>query len=178
MKIHISKLDASKRQLETAMQFFFRGGDPVSIHTLTGAAFQILEDICLKRGIASIHKQLLENIRDEKRNEVSQRLAAVKNFFKHADKDPDGIIEFNPESTSFYLWDACRMYFSLTKEVVPIFKVFELWFYVKNPELIVSTDPLRREIEEVLKDSKLDPNNPNTFLTTIPLVEKIYYTFK
>jgi hypothetical protein len=178
MKIFISKLDAAKRQLETATQFFFRKGDPVSIHTLTGAAFEILEDICLKRGIKSAHKLLLESIRDDKRDEVSQRLASAKNFFKHADKDPDGIEEFNPELTSIYLWDACSIYFALTKEFVPLFKVLELWFYSTDPELLALAYPQATEVEKMLKKFKLDKNNPSTFLDIIPLIEKIHYNFK
>ena len=136
MKIYISKLDAAKRQLETAINFFFRSGDPVSIHSLTGAAFQILEDICLKKGVKSFHKETLEQIKENKRVEFSRRLSEAKNFFKHADKDPEGIIEFIPETTTFFLWDACNMYKVLTTDFPPLFQTFVLYFNLKNPEIL------------------------------------------
>jgi hypothetical protein len=44
-KIEISKLDAAKRQLKTAINLYFSYGDPVSIHTLASAAREILYDL-------------------------------------------------------------------------------------------------------------------------------------
>jgi hypothetical protein len=38
----VSKLDAAKRQLETVIRLYFSNGDPVSIHTLTAAAYNVL----------------------------------------------------------------------------------------------------------------------------------------
>jgi hypothetical protein len=40
-KLKISKLDAAKRQLEVAIRLYFYFGDPVAIHTLTAAAYNI-----------------------------------------------------------------------------------------------------------------------------------------
>jgi len=42
-KLKISKLDAAKRQLETAIRLYFNEADPVSVHTLAGAAHTISE---------------------------------------------------------------------------------------------------------------------------------------
>ena len=36
-KLHVTKLDAARRQLETAITLWFHDGDPVSIHTLAAA---------------------------------------------------------------------------------------------------------------------------------------------
>jgi hypothetical protein len=44
-KIKISKLDAARRQLDTAIRLYFMEGDPVSVHTLAAAAFEILKDL-------------------------------------------------------------------------------------------------------------------------------------
>lgn len=46
----VSKLDAAKRQLETVIRLYFAGRDPVSIHTLTAAAYNIVHDITANRG--------------------------------------------------------------------------------------------------------------------------------
>jgi hypothetical protein len=177
VKIHISKPDAAKRQLETAINFFFRNGDPVSIHSLTGASFQILEDICIKREIKSFQKQMLEQVRENMREEFGRRLSAAKNFFKHADKDPDGIIDFNPELTTFYLWDACRMYSILTSEDPPLFKIFTLWFNLKNPEALILDSSKRAEFDRTVKDLGLDPNITSTFLPMIPVAEQAHFQF-
>ena len=44
-KIKISKLDAAKRHLETAIRLYFNYGDPIAIHTLACAAHGILSDL-------------------------------------------------------------------------------------------------------------------------------------
>jgi len=49
-KLTISKLDAAKRQLETVIRLYFVHGDPVSIHTLTSAAYNVIRDVNKKRG--------------------------------------------------------------------------------------------------------------------------------
>jgi hypothetical protein len=44
-KLHLSKLDAALRQLETAVTLYFHSSDPISIHTLTAAAYNVLQGI-------------------------------------------------------------------------------------------------------------------------------------
>ncbi len=44
-KIKISKLDAARRQLITAIRLYFNHGDIVSVHTLSAAAFKTTQDI-------------------------------------------------------------------------------------------------------------------------------------
>lgn len=113
MKIFLTKLDCAKRQLETAIDLFFRSGDPVSIHTLTRASHEILQTLCEKQGVHSSLFCDLQMIKEEYRIEVKQALNKAKNFFKHAERDPDEVIVFNPEVSEFYIWDACRMYMFL-----------------------------------------------------------------
>ena len=48
--LKVSKLDAAKRQLETAIRLYFSNGDPVSIHTLVAAAYAILHDVTGRKG--------------------------------------------------------------------------------------------------------------------------------
>ena len=47
--IRISKLEAARRQLRTAITLWFTGGDPVAIHSLAFAAYEILHAISEKR---------------------------------------------------------------------------------------------------------------------------------
>lgn len=177
MQIHVSKLDAAKRQLETAMNLFFRGGDPVAIHTLANAAQEVLEDISIKQGFSSIRKDVLAMAREDKRAELEQKLTAPKNFFKHADRDPDGIVKFNPESTAFDIWDAGRMYYILTQDNIPLFRVFDIWFYSRHPDVINLESSLKEQIDQALIGLKLNPENRGSFLTLLPIVESASYKF-
>ena len=55
-KMYVSKLDAAKRQLDIAINLFFKNSDPISIHTLTAAAYEILAVIAKHENIQTIIK--------------------------------------------------------------------------------------------------------------------------
>jgi hypothetical protein len=48
--VHLTKIAAAKRQLDTAIRLYFAHDDELSIHTLVAAAFRILRDLIDKRG--------------------------------------------------------------------------------------------------------------------------------
>ncbi len=146
-KIHISKLDAAKRQLETAITLYFHNADPVSIHTLTGAAYDVLHDLCKVRNIKPFVKNT-DMIREEKKKEYIDTINAAQNFFKHADKDPDKLYEFRLLPTDFLIWDACQMYQRITMEIPKLLFIFNIWFYLHHTDL-VSHDIAKRALEEV-----------------------------
>ena len=173
--IQISKLDAAKRQLEVAIQFFFRYGDPVSTHSLAGAAHQILEDICAERGINSMQKDVLSQVKIEYKDDFKKRINAAKNFFKHANKDPDGILAFNLDSTPLIIWDACRMYNTLTSEKIPLIGTFNLWHYANNPDSLILTEQQRKVLDDGIRG--LDPQNRGEFLNLLNLLEESHYKF-
>lgn len=103
--IKITKLSAAIRQLDLAIELWFREEDAVSVHTLTMAAYQVISDICGKNGLG--HHLLFgsDYIKDEHRKEFIRLVKRPSNFFKHADTDPDpdSTIDFNPESTLSFL---------------------------------------------------------------------------
>jgi|SRR5579863_7369766 len=130
-ELQISKLDAARRQLETAVRLYFSEADPVSIHTLTAAAHRLLSDVGESRGATPMLTQsLLQNVRPDKVGEARRRLSAAANFFKHADRDPDDVHEFNPAQTEILLFDACFKYKELTGELVPTLGVYQAWFWL------------------------------------------------
>jgi hypothetical protein len=105
-KLTISKMDAARRQLRTAITEWFGDGEPVSIHTLACAAYEIIHSLSLKRN--PIRRDLLfdtDYIKDEHRKDWLDLLRKPANFFKHADRDGDSDIEFNPaQSDAFILF--------------------------------------------------------------------------
>jgi hypothetical protein len=117
-QLTISKLDAARRQLETAIRLYFHQGDPVSIHTLVAAAYNVIRDINKHRGGSKMvmKEQLFEFVKPEKRGEFHDLLNQAENFFKHADRDHDATLEFSPKEAEMLLWDACSKYWELTGE--------------------------------------------------------------
>ncbi len=107
--IKVDKLDAATRQLRTAITLWFNEGDPVSIHALAFAAYEVIHAVSKKRN--PYRRDLLFNslvIKDEYRSQVNIYLKKYAYFFKHADRNPDAEIEFNPElSETFILYAIC-----------------------------------------------------------------------
>ena len=93
--IKLSKLDVAERQLIQAIHLFFSQSDPISIHTLSEAAGQVLRDIALGHSTYSFYRQHPE-LSQTKKKELNQQLNEARNFFKHADKDANEILEFHP----------------------------------------------------------------------------------
>ncbi len=172
--VHISKLDAAKRQLEMAIRLYMHNSDAVSIHTLTGAAHRILEDISLKRGKTSLIKEMLSSVRDEYRKEVELKFNKARNFFKHADVDPEGVVEFNSESSELELWDACRMYQTLTGELPPILGVYMAWFHIHHENLLILT-PEQKQAYDHGRATVSNKDDRKEFLRVfLPIGELLY----
>lgn len=107
--IRIGKWDAAIRQLRTAITLWFTGGDPVAVHALAYAAYEVIHAVSKKRN--PHRRDLLFDsllIREDYRSDFNKRLKKEAYFFKHGDRDPDGEIEFDPSlSESFILYAIC-----------------------------------------------------------------------
>jgi hypothetical protein len=107
-KIRITKIEAAKRQLHCAIETWFLQADEISTHTLTFAAFTIIEDICKCRGIARESLYNPDFVKDEYHRDWQKLLKVGPNFFKHANKDSEGDIEFAPVATTMFLMSAVQ----------------------------------------------------------------------
>lgn len=134
-KLQITKIDAARRQVETAIHLWLDSSDPVSVHTLAAAAHQVLHDLGTKQGHPSILRGLIV-VRPEYRKKVAKALVKAENFLKHADKDPQQVLDFNPEATEILLLDAVITYEIFTGKVVPLLSTFKLWMFLNRPEFM------------------------------------------
>jgi len=148
----ISKLEAARRQLESAIFLYFEEKAPVSIHTLTAAAYNILRDISAKRNLSPMMVKgfFLQCIKQEYKKEMWDEIIDAENFFKHADKDHERIMKFNPAKTDILIIDACLRYYEITSEGPPIFYLFHIWYMLNFPHHFI----LPPEIEEYMGKHK------------------------
>jgi len=137
MKLKISKLDAAKRQIEIAIRLYFQDDDPVSIHTLSAAAYNILRDLSKNADVEPMMiKQLFASyIIPGKEKVFIRKVNEAENFFKHADKDQDIALDFDPTLPEFFLLDVVGQYFKLAGKDTPLFKIFRTWFFISHPDL-------------------------------------------
>lgn len=102
----LTKIDVARRQLDTAISLWFGDADPVSTHTLACSAHEIVHGLNRHRGGPEL---LFDSLwfKDEYRGQVIAHFKWEYNFFKHADRDPEVSIQFDPEVTSTFLFVAC-----------------------------------------------------------------------
>ena len=171
--IKVSKLDAARRQLETAVRLYFSEADPVSIHTLMSAAYQVLSDVNRARGGSPMLKDQVPTwVRPDATAEAKRRLSEAANFFKHANRDHDEVLEFSAGPTELLLYDAIRKYRELTCETVPLFAVYDAWFWL-GPGAEFARGPEREEVLEGLRQAFPNSTRASFFAEALPLVAAI-----
>jgi hypothetical protein len=94
MKSH-SKIEVAVAALNRAKELFI-SGDYVSATILAGAGQQIIRDICKNRRIEPTIKTI-SNVSGHPAKLVHNLVADAYNKMKHADIDPDGIVEVSED---------------------------------------------------------------------------------
>jgi hypothetical protein len=136
-EIRISKLDAARRQLRTAITLWFTDGDPVSVHALAFAAYEIFHTVSKKRD--PFRRDLLldsDMIKDEYRRDWEKLVKKNVVFFKHADRDSDAVIDFDPTLNEFFI-----LYATVGRQLCGESQSeeeshFGWWFHINRPELL------------------------------------------
>ncbi len=132
----IEKLEAARRNLAAAVRLFFERDDPIAIHTLAASAQGVIRDVAKARGLA--HTSILHDHPDipaGARKEWINILNSPRNFFKHADADPNGTLEFDDSVNKTLLLDACLILSEVSDRVLSEANVYIGWFTTANPEL-------------------------------------------
>jgi len=95
--ISLTKFDAARRQLRTAIELWFNDGDPVSIYALVYAAHEIIHRLYRLKGLSDLlydTSVFPKNIRAI----ANKAIKDVPNWIKHAEheEEMDEIKTFNP----------------------------------------------------------------------------------
>jgi len=114
VSIRLTKRDVALRQIEAAISLWVTGGDPVAIHTLTGAANRVVCDLLALNGESTTLFDVTGKTKPEARD-YWKSLRAAEDFMKHANEDPPAVMDFNVEATAIYLFDTASGYLRLTQ---------------------------------------------------------------
>ena len=165
MSLPITKIEAARSQLETAIRIFLTDGDPVSIHTLTNAARGILQDLGSQRGVRGLMEEAIANVDPHLQKVVREVVARPRNFFKHADRDPDGALVFSADVNIANILDAVTLYQELTGETPGICLAFLAWFFVRYKERLREAFSKSEGAQAALDAVEhLDPKDKASFL--------------
>jgi hypothetical protein len=94
---------------------------PISVHTLVGAAHILITDLC---SAAKQESVVQKHIRPEKRWEFEGAIRRPQNFLKHANKDPDAVLDFEPHATELMLFLDIETYRELVGSTTSAMNVF------------------------------------------------------
>lgn len=103
--IKITKLQAARMQLSTAIELWFADRDPVSTHALAFASHEIIHRVFRRRGYSDL---LFDSgvVKDEYRDEFAKALKEDAGFIKHlnrADENETDAIDFKPGGNMLFI---------------------------------------------------------------------------
>lgn len=134
--MRVSKTEAAIRQLDIAINLFFENKDPISIHTLAGAARGIFQEKGLKDGKEPFICHVEKTYPEKGRAELLKALNEYQNWFKHGDRLNEEILEtFKEEDNDFQLIIAVIDCFEVCDAWPISVQVFQAWFYKCHPSL-------------------------------------------
>ncbi len=151
-KISVNKIEAARRQINTAIRMLFQKEDPVSIHTLSMAALRILRDLSSQRDDSYINKLLRDILKPGVEGKFWGALHKAANFLKHADKDPDAILSDVEESVNdaaFLI--ACLYYQEMGNQLTPEMLALVCWVSALNPHFL--REPSQSQFSALLRQS-------------------------
>ena len=137
----VTKLEAAKRQLDTAIKLYFENEDSLSVHTLAYASFKILFD-----HYPSFHSDGYSAKIDELIQHPAlgwSRFSRTANFLKHADRDPLDELEYHDaEHVEGVIGLAACLYRRITGDFTPRMRGFDCWTESLHPEAFdIPPDP-------------------------------------
>ncbi len=169
-KLRVTKIDAARRQLETAITLWFHEADPVSIHTLACASFQLLYDINSQVGGSPMFPDRMEAIEktEVRKKYLRKFLREGQNFFKHADNDASQTFAFNTDQTEIFIFEACQKYHEIAHEDLPLMKLFHIYVRIHNPNVFEQSDPQKDILDRPGIQKLRGYNRPEFFLKVLP----------
>lgn len=148
----VTKIDAARRQLITAIRLFFDDADPVSVYSLASNAWEVIDVLCTSGCVESFSKQARENLPagHTLKYYINE---PCRNFFKHAaqDPNPDSSVELSESNVASILFLAVEDYIRLRQGGPVETQVFQAWYIAVFPEKVNEDDPLARSIVDTAR---------------------------
>lgn len=147
MKKTLTKLQAAKHQIQTAIDVYFLHGDLISVMTLAGAA----EEICGNILARNSKKNILSIMTDESMrlglnltsHDVYNRSSVLRNALKHAKDPKEDQFQFDEEAAVLMLVRAVINFQLLGEELTKKMEKFITWIrtHGATPNPSINTGP-------------------------------------
>ena len=155
----LNKKDVAIRHTNQAIKMFFHKEDPVPTLVIVCAANYILHDLAIKNNIPillgynGIFQKIL--IKQEFQQIVNTRRSEIYNFFKHAKKDFDKMIEFNPDLIWYYILENIIIIKQLDCDFSKEMGYFVFWLTLAKRNLFVKNQYLFELYDDFINNNKI-----------------------
>lgn len=152
-KIRVTKLEAAQRQIDAAIRLLFNDEDPIAIHSVAAAGCRIVRDSA-KKSDTEVWKMMGQCIRPEMQKKFNDEVMnKFANFLKHADRDPDQILDEVDETINdIEIFLACILHNDLGLQWSPEMRIFVSWYSGIYPDHIRDDFPWSSLLKEIAKN--------------------------
>lgn len=146
-----------RQEIDAAVGLFFEGNN-IASRVLAWASLDVLRPLMDQAGLETFHGSLEDHIRTEFVALWRDLLRNHYNYFKHADRDPDRVIDdYRPVATAFHLLGAVADYRALYGTQTITMAILTAWFFARYPTVLNDEAPLRGKILEDLFKVQMTP---------------------
>jgi hypothetical protein len=127
--MRITKFEAARRQLVTSIRLFFEDADSISVYTLGHAAWDVLDSLCQHEGKNRFRAQMAgaNKLTEDKIKRIANH---GKNFFKHADRKPEDVLEDFDDDLNDHVLIAATMDFGTLDSAKPMeVQLYPVWYF-------------------------------------------------
>jgi hypothetical protein len=140
LAMQITKFEAARRQLVTGIRLFFEDADSISVYTLGHAAWEVLDALCKHQGKIRFREQMAD-ANALTQAEIKKIATFGKNFVKHADWDPDALLEDFDDTLNDHVLISAAMDFGTLASTKPMeVQLYPIWYFAAYPEKIARPD--------------------------------------
>ncbi|MDR3478602.1 MAG: hypothetical protein P4M14_11295 [Gammaproteobacteria bacterium] len=130
--LKIDKVTAARNLFNESTLLFYEKRSAISIHHLAHAAHEVLRAITGDNHIFDSAHLTPEGLKQFKRI-----FNISKNFVKHADKDPNAILTFNPQTNIYLLFDCAWIIILNIDKACVYSQTVIAWCAFVYPELFI-----------------------------------------
>jgi hypothetical protein len=145
----IDKSEAARRQIECAIRLVAAQDDELAVHTLTMAAFGILNDLA---GARSADYEV--KFKPYFTKIGWSHLTKTANFLKHANRDPEGILaSLDPRENDRGIGFTLLLYRQVKRTLTPTMAAFHCWMLIRHPDEFQIVEDADKSFEAAYRDS-------------------------
>jgi len=133
----LTRRQVARQEIETAIALVFSGGSLVCANLLAWAAVDVLRGVAHSKDVQTYFDRMETMVRAEKLVEFRRLIRDHYTFAKHADRDPERVVEnFNGETVNLVLLGATEDYPMLYGQQTLPMMLFKTWFLKRNMNLL------------------------------------------